>query len=118
MKPNKGRNLGGDKRTAMIPGHVRFSPVCVAYTLAEGEPPEWLLRSLEPREIGVDENGRVIKPRVSRKACAAIICQAWRRYHGSVEPSRKLYAVCRMYWGVCGGVRDFRDWRRPVERAL
>jgi hypothetical protein len=106
--------------TAGVPAMtVRFSHIRVAYTIAECDPPEWLLSSLEyfSRGVEVDENGRVILPNISREVCAAVIVEAWRRFHGSVEPSRKLYAACRMYWGVCGGL-DEPDWRRPVEQAI
>jgi hypothetical protein len=87
-------------------GCVLFSSIEVAYAVAEGDPPKWLVRSLE--------HFRVIKP--SRDISAAVVIEAWRLLHGKVGPREKLYAACKMYWGVCGGeeYEAFDDWHQPA----
>jgi hypothetical protein len=93
-------------------GCVLFSSIDVAYAIAQGDPPEWLVRGLEVPHIGIDKEGRAIMPDISREDCEAVVIEAWRRFHGRVERSHELYEACKMYWGVCGGTEfePFDDW--------
>jgi hypothetical protein len=101
-------------------GCVLHSPVDVAYTIARGDPPDWLIRALVIPHIGIDENFNAILPDISREQSEALVIECWRRFHGSVERCRELYYACQMYWGVCGGCEfeTFDEWRLLDEERV
>ena len=103
-------------------GDVLSSPVDVAYAIARGDPPDWLLRALEIPHLGIDANYHAIMPDISREQSEALVIECWRRFHGSVERCEKLYEACRVYWDVCSGhgheFEPFDEWRLLDEERV
>ena len=99
---------------------VLISSVDVAYAIARGDPPEWLLRGLEIEHLGIDANYHAILPDISREESEALVIECWRRFHGKVERSHKLYEACQMYWDVCGGhdFPPFDEWHLLDEERV
>jgi hypothetical protein len=98
-------------------GCVLSTHIEVAYKIAHGDPPEWLLRGLHIPHIGINADGGAIMPDISREESEALVIECWRRFHGSVERCHRLWEACRIHWDVCGGVDfpSFDDWHPLAE---
>ena len=61
-------------------------------------------------------------PNIGRKACAAVVVEAWRIVRGKPEPeSPYLWIACNEYWRACG--REYRGsdvdtWKRDCVGAV
>jgi hypothetical protein len=63
------------------------------------------------------------KLNLERDNCAAVVIEAWKQFHGNVEPhSEEFREACGKYWKACGGKEigegDPANWRRSIKRAL
>jgi hypothetical protein len=62
------------------------------------------------------------KPNVRRKACAAVVVEAWRIARGKPEPdSRNLWDACDEYWQACGHEprgQIGQNWQRDAVDAV
>jgi hypothetical protein len=102
-----------------------------AYELVGEEPPEVvenilmnlddlipLLESDLILSIDVSKGGP--KPDRSKRLCAMVCANIWRKVHDKVQPySRDLQDACAVYWCACDHEEDDRtDWERYLSQAV